>query len=135
MKEKKETVEHPDHYNFSKYETIDVIEGWKLGFSLGNVIKYISRAGRKIDEIEDLKKARFYLNYFIFEKDNLENLPPEEVINEWKVNEELSKVIYLVNMINKSEKGGTDTSPFLHECLNTINHIIAKKENSSTEEK
>lgn len=59
-------VNHPNHYAAGrKYEPIDVIEDWELGFSLGNVVKYISRAGRKNDALEDLKKAQFYLNYAI----------------------------------------------------------------------
>ena len=59
-------VEHPSHYAAGrKYEPIDVIEDWDLGFSLGNVVKYISRAGRKNNAVEDLEKARFYLNYAI----------------------------------------------------------------------
>ena len=36
----KESVDHPKHYNAGKYEVIDVLEDWKLGFHLGNVIKY-----------------------------------------------------------------------------------------------
>ena len=68
-------VDHPSHYNSgNKYEPIDVILDWELNFCLGNVIKYISRAGKKIDfenqnpkekKIEDLEKAMFYLNYEI----------------------------------------------------------------------
>lgn len=57
-------VNHPSHYaEGRKYEPIDVIEDWELGFNLGNTIKYISRAGRKDKnkEIEDLEKALFYL--------------------------------------------------------------------------
>lgn len=54
-------VVHPKHYNFGKYEVIDVIDDWKLDFSLGNAVKYIARAGRKDDAITDLKKAIFYL--------------------------------------------------------------------------
>ena len=63
----KENVNHPSHYNFGKYEVIDVIDDWKLGFSLGNAVKYIARAGKKDPEkeIEDLKKAVFYLNHEI----------------------------------------------------------------------
>jgi hypothetical protein len=38
-----------------------VIEAWELGFNLGNVIKYISRAGKKGSRIDDLKKAQWYL--------------------------------------------------------------------------
>ena len=60
--EQKEMVNHPSHYNMGKYEAIDVIEGCNLGFNLGNTVKYISRAGHKDDIIQDLKKARWYLD-------------------------------------------------------------------------
>jgi len=62
---KKEAVNHPSHYGGEKnpYEAIKVIEAWDLNFSLGNVLKYMSRAGKKSDNIlEDLKKAAWYLN-------------------------------------------------------------------------
>ena len=61
--EEKETIDHPKHYNMGKYEAIDVIEDWNLGFNLGNTIKYISRAGHKDKDktIEDLKKSLWYL--------------------------------------------------------------------------
>jgi hypothetical protein len=61
--DKKEQVDHPKHYNTGKYEVIDVIEDWQVDFHIGNVIKYVSRAGRKTDdtEIQDLKKALWYL--------------------------------------------------------------------------
>lgn len=62
---KEEMVSHPSHYTFGKYEPIDVIEDWKLGFSLGCAVKYIARAGHKWDAIEDLKKAVFYIEYAI----------------------------------------------------------------------
>lgn len=54
-------IDHPAHYNQGKYETIDIIEDWKLNFNLGNVIKYISRSNMK-GGLEDLKKAQWYLN-------------------------------------------------------------------------
>ena len=54
-------VEHPVHYNSGKIEVIDAIEDWKLNFNRGNVVKYVARAGKKSDEIEDLKKAEFYI--------------------------------------------------------------------------
>ena len=60
-KDKKEMINHPSHYNMGKYEAIDVIEDWELGFNLGNTIKYISRAGHKDDIVQDLKKAMWYL--------------------------------------------------------------------------
>ena len=61
----KESINHPDHYGGDNtYEAIKVIEAWDLDFSLGNTIKYISRAGKKdkAKEIEDLKKALWYLD-------------------------------------------------------------------------
>jgi hypothetical protein len=58
-----ETVNHPAHYGGDTvYEAIKVIEAWGLGFCLGNAVKYISRAGKKGDALEDLKKARWYLD-------------------------------------------------------------------------
>lgn len=59
-----EAVDHPAHYGGADnpYEAIKVIEAWGLGFCLGNTVKYISRAGKKGDPLEDLKKARWYLD-------------------------------------------------------------------------
>lgn len=54
-------VNHPSHYNKGKYEVIDVIEDWGLGFSLGNAIKYIARCEHKGNKKQDLEKAIFYL--------------------------------------------------------------------------
>jgi hypothetical protein len=58
-------VNSPSHYHkASGVEVIVAIEAWGLGFCLGNVIKYVARAGRKDSgtRIEDLHKARWYLN-------------------------------------------------------------------------
>ena len=62
-----ETVNNPDHYKGkdNPYEAIKVIDAWKLGFCLGNAVKYIARAGYKEDRIEDLKKAIWYLQHEI----------------------------------------------------------------------
>ena len=58
-------VDNPQHYGGkdNPYEAIKVIEAWELGFSLGNTIKYISRAGKKNPDkkLEDLQKALWYL--------------------------------------------------------------------------
>ena len=54
-------VTHPDHYTFSPIEVIDAIEAWGLGFHLGNVVKYVVRSRHKGDELQDLKKAAWYL--------------------------------------------------------------------------
>ena len=57
-------VSHPSHYTDGKIEVIDFIEDKKLGFHLGNTVKYISRAGKKDPNkyIEDLRKAIWYIN-------------------------------------------------------------------------
>ncbi|MBK8123891.1 MAG: DUF3310 domain-containing protein [Dokdonella sp.] len=56
-------VHHPAHYGGkdNPYEAIKVIEAWELGFLLGNTVKYISRAGKKEDRLQDLQKALWYL--------------------------------------------------------------------------
>ena len=58
-----DNVNHPAHYTDGKIEVIDFIEDKKLGFHLGNTVKYICRAGKKDPEkpIEDLQKAEWYL--------------------------------------------------------------------------
>tara|TARA_Y100000034_G_scaffold66449_1_gene80221 strand:- start:674 stop:895 length:222 start_codon:yes stop_codon:yes gene_type:complete len=63
-----EKINHPSHYGGEEnpYEAIKVIDAWGLGFCLGNVIKYISRAGKKTKHsIEDLEKAKWYLEHHI----------------------------------------------------------------------
>ena len=54
-------VNHPQHYSAHGIEPIDYIESHDLNFNLGNVIKYISRAPFKGTELQDLKKAKWYL--------------------------------------------------------------------------
>ena len=57
-----DNVNHPAHYKVGGIETIDFIEAKKLSYNLGNVAKYITRADHKGNVIEDLQKARWYLN-------------------------------------------------------------------------
>ena len=64
-------VSRPSHYCDGRlFEPIEVINDWQLDFDLGNVIKYISRAGRKDNKIKDLEKALFYLNHAINKEKN-----------------------------------------------------------------
>jgi hypothetical protein len=73
-----EKVNNPEHYHPGTYEAIKVINAWGLGFCLGNVVKYLSRAGRKTGSsaLEDLKKAAWYLNHEI--QDMEEREMPDE---------------------------------------------------------
>mgnify|MGYP000942332659 FL=1 len=64
---KEDVINHPSHYTRGKIEVIDFIEDQQLPYHLGNVIKYIARAGHKGDKLEDLKKARWYLDRYINE--------------------------------------------------------------------
>lgn len=68
----KEMVDHPSHYQTSSgMEVIDVIEAFNLGFCLGNVVKYVLRCGKKTDdEIQELKKAKWYLEREIANREN-----------------------------------------------------------------
>jgi hypothetical protein len=59
---KADPVNHPAHYKVGGIETIDFIEAKKLGYNLGNVVKYITRADHKGNRKQDLEKALWYLN-------------------------------------------------------------------------
>ncbi len=65
VSENKEMVNHPSHYGGENnvYEAIKVIDAWGLDndFYLGNAVKYLSRAGKKDDTVQDLKKAIWYI--------------------------------------------------------------------------
>jgi hypothetical protein len=60
-----DTVQHPKHYNTGTIEVITVIEDWSLNFNTGNVVKYLARAPHKGKHLEDLQKAREYLDFEI----------------------------------------------------------------------
>ena len=81
-------VAHPPHYNSGKIEVIEFIfdQGFGPAFCKGNVIKYISRAGKKagVDEIQDLEKAGWYVDYLIermkADKEKREPKRPNEMV-------------------------------------------------------
>lgn len=64
VEEAKEMVDHPIHYGGkdNPYEAIKVIEAWGADFHIGNTLKYLARWDRKGDPLENLKKARWYLD-------------------------------------------------------------------------
>ena len=71
-----DNVKSPAHYTEGrKYEPKDVIRDWGLNFNLGSAVKYLSRAGRKDDIVQDLKKAREFIQ---FEIDAIEQVEAEE---------------------------------------------------------
>lgn len=60
-KDKFNDISKPSHL----YEPMDVIEDWGLDYNLGNVVRYIYRFGRKDSSIEDLEKAKEYIDFEI----------------------------------------------------------------------
>ena len=81
-----EPVNHPAHYNKGKIEVIDAIEDWGLNFNLGNVVKYVARADHKGNRMDDLKKARFYID-----KEIAKNLDYKEPVKHADLIQELNK--------------------------------------------
>lgn len=69
-----EEVDHPKHYTSGKIEVIEFLEDQQLPFHLANVVKYVTRAGKKLanSELVDLKKAQWYLNRYINLKERKE---------------------------------------------------------------
>jgi len=65
-----DNVANPAHYKVGGIETWDFIQAKRLGYNLGNVVKYVSRADYKGQDIEDLKKARQYLDREIEWREN-----------------------------------------------------------------
>jgi len=57
----KDVINNPSHYTHGSIECIDVIKDWKLGYHLGNALKYICRAEHKGNALQDIGKAIWYL--------------------------------------------------------------------------
>lgn len=74
-------INHPNHYTVGKIEVIDFIDDKGFNFNLGNVVKYVARAGHKKSSgksleakaLEDLKKARWYLDREISKREKGDN--------------------------------------------------------------
>lgn len=73
-------INHPDYYSSNGIEAINVIDAFNLNFNLGNVIKYILRAGKKKNEppITTLQKANWYLVHEINRLKFLESISHED---------------------------------------------------------
>lgn len=116
MKYMDDKINHPKHYcEGRKYEPIDIIEDWGLGMHAGNAVKYISRAGRKGDAIEDLEKARWYVDRYVQKNDKffiklwqrtrrlfMDDLNPEPCIvaKDWNLDENLKEALHHIAIGN-----------------------------------
>lgn len=67
LNEPNEMVNHPDHYSIANktYEPYKVIAAWEANFNIGNAIKYLARYKKKWNPIEDLQKAKQYIDFEI----------------------------------------------------------------------
>lgn len=92
-----DNVHKPEHYTAGrKFEPKDVIRDWGLNFNLGNAVKYLARAGRKDDIIQDLRKAQEFIQFEIdaieAERNNMpEELPVEEFAKQ--MNDDLLDIV------------------------------------------
>jgi hypothetical protein len=64
-----DVVNSPKHYIAGGIEVYDFIVAKELNYELGNVVKYVSRAGRKGSKLEDLHKAQWYLTAAILREE------------------------------------------------------------------
>ena len=100
-KEKRELVDHPAHYNRGNIEAIEVIEDWKLYFSVGSAVKYIARLGAKDLEMQELEKTKWYLKRVVSNKIGAEvstggKYSVDEVIKDWGLNKLLGMVLRFI---------------------------------------
>lgn len=101
-------VNRPSHYTAGRaFETIEVIEDWELGFCLGNAVKYISRAGRKTNGIEDLKKAVWYLQ---------RQIETEEAIETAEANDNLYQEVLTDCFLTEQEEDAWAHLDRISEC-------------------
>lgn len=127
-------INHPAHYTDGKFETIDAIESWRLGYHLGNAVKYISRAGKKSKdtELEDLRKARWYIKrYLDYHHVKVESLDAMEYAKDKGLDQDLaSSVRYLAASAQLLDKW---QDPSVHLALLALKRAIGVREARANE--
>lgn len=95
-----DVINHPKHYKFGKYESIDFISGWGYGFCMGNVVKYVTRHKLKGGR-QDLEKAAWYLRRGIEDAEvgfkKVGDINVHDFVGEKDLPEELQKVLVLLH--------------------------------------
>lgn len=110
-------ISKPSHYNQTGIEPINVINDWRLNFNLGNVVKYIARHKHKGKPLEDLKKAKYYLDDYIerlmsgqapieYVHISVIDYIPEDVAREWNLQKPIEEVI--IHLFNFATCDGID---------------------------
>lgn len=98
------TVNHPDHYQVEDktYEPYKVIQAWEANFNIGSALKYLARYQKKWNPIEDLQKAKQYIDFEIDRLTNKNHVP----------------ILWQKPILNTSlpQKGKVITSDLCREC-------------------
>lgn len=122
-------INHPSHYTDGKFETIDAIESWRLGYHLGNAVKYISRAGKKSKdtELEDLRKARWYIKrYLDYHREKVESIGAMEYATDKGLDRDLTLAVrYLVASTYQS---GESQDLSVYQALVELERAIGVRE-------
>lgn len=121
-----EKIDHPKHYNTGKIEVIDFIEDQKLGFHDGNVVKYVCRARHKGTELEDLRKAAWYLNRAIQNLEMQKMLPGWQMPGVW-VDVNLQPIIHAPTADDRALCGACGPSTTLCEDPSQVTCITCKQ--------
>lgn len=112
-------ITRPSHYCEGRsFEPIEVINDWNLDFDLGNVVKYISRAGRKDSKLKDLKKALFYLNHALKKESAKITVPEEDVAFGIKTMKKIKEELINSGHYNSYQCGPKDISSIESDCWN-----------------
>lgn len=136
-------VSHPSHYCDGGIETIDYIISLSAPFHLGNVIKYISRAGKKDKSktLQDIEKSKWYLDNYIHHVDcrrsfssfvdgispkNVINITSEDFIKAKKItdNNLQSAIRFIDEAMRNNTNDGMKFVMILNSASNAINKYI-----------
>ena len=121
-------INHPAHYTDGKFETIDAIESWRLGYHLGNAVKYISRAGKKSKdtELEDLRKARWYIKrYLDYHHLQAESLVAREYAADKGLDQDLAGAVLCLSVSALSDNS---EDIFVRQALVALERAIGVRE-------
>lgn len=123
------TVEHPKHYNQhpSGIECIDIVE--QLNFNFGCAVKYLWRCGKKsnVDESEDIRKAKFYLDRELKRLRKVtRQYSEQDMLNSFSAYKMSCSIVDLENMIEKVISSDKDSllSKVLKSIINNENPLI-----------
>lgn len=124
-----DVVNHPSHYTDGKFETIEAIESWRLGYHLGNAVKYISRAGKKSKdtELEDLRKARWYIKrYLDHHQEKVESIGAMEYAMDKGLDVYLAGVV--LGLVASTHQSGEPQDTFVRQALAELERAIGVRE-------